>query len=72
MKTISKIPTEYELARDEYGTLTKDQKSKVLDRISEKTNMQVGPEAEKAFVEAVKEIKAESYNEYCYFTGYSP
>lgn len=60
MKT--KTPTEYDKARDEYGTMSKDQRSKVLDRVSQKTNMQIGPEAEQAFIDSVKEIKEEDSN----------
>lgn len=51
---------EYDQARDTYGTLSKEQKSKVLDRVSQKTDMFSGPVAEQAFIEAVKEIKEET------------
>lgn len=52
---------EYNRARDTYGTLSKDQRSRVLDRVSEKTNMQCGPEAEQAFIDAVNEVQAATY-----------
>jgi hypothetical protein len=48
----------YSEARDRYGKLTKEQRSAVLDGVSQRTSMQVGPEAEAAFVTAVEAVEA--------------
>lgn len=56
MKKI-KEPTPYEVARDEYGLLDKQQKNFVLNRVSQLTDRTSGAEAESAFIQAVAEAK---------------
>jgi len=57
----------YNEARDEYGKLDKRQRARVLDLISTFTDMQIGPVAEAAFVQALEQVRAEA-NVY-YFGG---
>lgn len=49
----------YNEARDVYGTLSKEQRNRVLDLVSEKTNFHTGEEAEAAFVAAVEQVRKE-------------
>ena len=55
-----KPKSDFDTAQDTYKSLSKEQREKVLNRISQKTDMFKGSVAEQAFIDSVKEIQEEA------------